>query len=406
LFVKDLRTAKLLPDRIEKTGSVVWANDNRTMFYTVEDAAKRPYRLYRHRVGSTGRDDLLFEEKDEMFELGAKKSRSKAYIFLISASHTASEVRYIRTDQPDSEWKLMAAREPNHEYYPEHNGEFFYVRTNDTGRNFRLVRAPVDHPGRQHWEEVLPHRANVMLEKTEFFKNYYVLLEREEGLPQMRVTDLRTGEWHHIKFPEATYLALPESNKEYNTNQFRYRYQSLVASDSIFDYDIDQRTSKLLKRTEVLGGYDSTRYQTERIYATAKDGVRVPISLVYLKGLQRDGTAPLYLTGYGSYGIPFSVSFDSSRFSLIDRGVVFAVAHIRGGGDLGKPWHDDGRMMKKKNTFTDFIAAAEYLVGQRYSSKDRLVIGGASAGGLLMGAVTNMRPDLFKGWWQRFLSWM
>jgi len=396
LQVKDLRTGELLPDKVEKTGSVVWANDNKTLFYTVEDAAKRQYRLYRHKVGTTGPDDLIYEEKDERFNVGAEKSRSGKYIFLESGSHTTSEIRYIRADEPASEWKLVAPREQEVEYYPEHHGDYFYFRVNDTGRNFRLVKAPVSDPGKKNWVEVVPHRPGVMLDDMDFFQDFYVLRERENGLLQIRITDLRTGESHRVQFPEPAYSLYPEANRIFDTHEYRYRYQSFITSSSVFDYDVDKRTSKLMKQTEVLGGYDPTRYTVERVYATAADGVKIPISLVYLKTLKKDGKAPLYLYGYGSYGIPMDISFTSNRFSLVDRGFVYAVAHIRGGGDLGKPWHDDGKMMKKKNTFTDFVSAAEYLVAEKYGSKDRLVIEGGSAGGLLMGAVTNLRPDLFK----------
>lgn len=396
LQVKDLRTGELLPDKIEKTGSVVWANDNKTLFYTVEDSAKRQYRLYRHTVGTTGPDDLIYEEKDERFNVGAEKSRSGRYIFLDVGSHTTSEIRYIRADEPKSEWKLIAEREQEVEYYPEHHGDFFYFRVNDKGRNFRLVKAPVSDPSKKNWVEVVPHRANVMLDDMDFFKDFYALRERENGLLQIRITDLRTGESHRVQFPEPAYSLYPESNRVYDTKEYRYRYQSFITSSSVFDYDVEKRASKLLKQTEVLGGYDPKRYTVERVYATAADGVKVPISLVYLKNVKRDGTAPIYLYGYGSYGMPMDVGFNSNRFSLVDNGVVYAIAHIRGGGDLGKPWHDDGKMMKKKNTFTDFVTAAEYLVQQKYGAKDRMVIEGGSAGGLLMGAVTNLRPDLFK----------
>jgi oligopeptidase B len=396
LAVKDLRTGKLLPDHVEKTGSVVWANDNKTLFYTVEDPAKRQYRLYRHQVGTTGPDALIYEEKDERFDVYAGKTRSKAYIFMVSGSHTTSEVRYIAADQPMSEWKLIEPRTQGVEYYPDHNGDSFYIRVNDTGRNFRLVKAPAGDPRRQNWQEVTPQRADVMLEDTDFFKNYYVAYEREKGLPQMRVVDLQSGQSRHIEFPESAYLSTPYANHEYDTKKFRYTYQSFTTPQSVFEYDVDLGSSTLLKQKEVPGGYDRTRYQVEQIYATASDGVKVPLSVVYAKGLNRDGTAPLFLYGYGAYGAPMDVTFDSNIFSLVDRGVVYAIAHIRGGGELGKAWHDDGRMMHKKNTFTDFITCAEYLVNEKYGSKDKLVIEGASAGGLLMGAVTNMRPDLFK----------
>jgi oligopeptidase B len=396
LGVKDLRTGKVFSDHAEKVGSVVWANDNKTLFYTVEDDAKRQYRLYRHAVGTPGPDDLVYEEKDERFDVEAGKTLSEAYIFLISGSHTTTEVRYISADQPMSDWKVMEPRKQDVEYYPDHNGDFFYIRVNDTGRNFRLVKAPVSDPRSQNWQEVVGHRSSIMLDDVTFFKNYYVRYERENGLPQISVTDLNSGQSKRIEFPEPAYDVSEYINREYDTAKFRYIYQSAITPESIFEYDMGNATSVLLKQKEVPGGYDRTRYQVEQIYATAADGVKIPISVVHLKGARLDGRGPLYLYGYGSYGVSSDVDFDSDLFSMVDRGVVAAVAHIRGGGELGKAWHDDGRMMHKKNTFTDFIACAEYLVARGYGSKDRLVIEGESAGGLLMGAVLNLRPDLFK----------
>jgi oligopeptidase B len=396
LAVKDLRTGKLLPDHAERVGSVVWANDNKTIFYTVEDAVtKRQYRLYRHTAGTAGPDDLIYEEKDERFEVEADKTRSKAYIFLVSVSHTTSEVRYIPADAPTSEWKLMAPRKQDVEYYPDHNGEFFYIRVNDTGRNFRMVKAPVSDPRVENWQEVVPQRAAVMLDDIDFFKSYYISYERENGLPQIRVTDLGSGKSRRIDFPEPAYIAYSYINREYGSGKFRYGYQSFITPASVFEYDVSTASSTLLKQKEVPGGYDRTRYQVEQVYATASDGVKVPISVVHLKNAKLDGTGALYLNGYGSYGVSSDIFFNSNLFSMVDRGVVVAVAHIRGGGEMGKEWHDDGRMMHKKNTFTDFIACAEYLVAQGYGSKNRLTIEGRSAGGLLMGAVLNMRPDLF-----------
>jgi oligopeptidase B len=396
LAVKDLRTGKNLVDHAERVDSIAWANDNKTIFYTIEDeVSKRSYRMYRHTVGTAGPDPLVYEEKDEKFDVFAGKTRSKAYIFLFSTSHTTSEVRYIPAGDPAAEWKLMQPRKQDVEYYPDHNGNSFYIRVNDTGRNFRLVKAPVADPRSQNWQEVVPHRPNVMLDDTDFFKNYYVLGERENGLPQIRVTDLRSGESRRIELPEPAYVSYPYVNREYDTAKFRYGYQSFITPQSVFEYDMASGASTLLKQKEVPGGYDRTRYQVERIFATASDGVKIPISVVHLKGASLDGKGPIYLTGYGSYGAPYDIGFNSNLFSMVDRGVVCAVAHIRGGGEMGKAWHDDGRMMHKKNTFSDFIASAEYLVAQRYGSKDRLVIEGRSAGGLLMGAVLNMRPDLF-----------
>ncbi|HKD73512.1 MAG TPA: S9 family peptidase [Candidatus Acidoferrum sp.] len=396
LAVKDLRTGKVLADHAERVGSVTWANDNKTIFYTVEDATtKRQYQLYRHTAGTTASDPLVYEEKDERFDVYATKTRSHAYVFLVSASHTTSEVRYISANEPQAEWKIMEPRKQDVEYYPDHNGDFFYFRVNDTGRNFRLVKAPVSHPGKANWKEVTPQRADVMLDDIDFFKDYYVLSEREKGLPQIRVVNLASGAWRRIEYPEPAYLSYPDVNREYFTTKFRYAYQSFITPPSVFEYDMVNGTSTLLKQKEVPGGYDRNRYVVERVSATAADGAKIPISVLHLKDAKLDRTGALYLVGYGSYGFPFDIRFNPNLFSMVDRGVVAAVAHIRGGGEMGKAWHDDGRMMHKKNTFTDFIVCAEYLVAQGYGSKDRLAIEGRSAGGLLMGAVLNMRPDLF-----------
>src|SRR5467141_719133 len=354
LAVKDLRTGKMLPDHAERVGSVVWANDNRTIFYSVEDdTTKRQYQVYRHAAGTSGSDKLAFEEKDEKFDVYAGKTRSKAYVLLFSASHTTSEVRYIPAGEPAAEWKVMQPRKQDVEYYPDHNGNFFYVRVNDTGRNFRLVQAPVSDPSSKNWQEVVPHRADVMLDDTDFFKNYYISYEREKGLPQIRVTNLQSGVSRRIEFPEPAYVDYPYVNREYDTAKFRYGYQSFITPQSVFEYDMTRGASTLLKQKEVPGGYDGTRYQVERINATAADGVKIPISVVHLKGAKLDGKGPLYLEGYGSYGYSNDIGFSSNLFSMIDRGVVAAAAHIRGGGEMGKAWHDDGRMMHKKNTFTD-----------------------------------------------------
>ena len=325
---------------------------------------------------------------------GDRATRSRAYILLAAQSHTTSEARFLRADEPGGQWKLIAPRIADQEYDVDHHGDFFYIRANDRGRNFRLVKAPVAAPGREQWQEVVAHRTDVMIEGADFFANHYVLTEREDGLPWLRITDLRNGQSHRITFPEPVYNASPGVNAEFDTSKFRYTYESLVTPESVFEYDMDRREAKLLKQIEV-PGYDSTRYEMQRLFATATDGTRVPVSLVYRKGLVRDGQAPLLLGGYGSYGFPFPVSFSSSRLSLLDRGVVCAFAHIRGGGDFGKRWHDDGRMMKKRNTFTDFIACADFLIAGKWTCPGRLAITGGSAGGLLMGAVVNVRPELF-----------
>ena len=397
LHIRDLSTGKDFPETVEKVSSVAWAADNKTLFYGVDDSAKRPYRIYRHILGTDPKTDaLVYEEKDEMFTVGVDRSRSGKIIFLASRSHTAGEWRFIPAGDPTKAPMLIAAREKDHEYAVDHRGDLFYIRTNNGCRNFRVVTAPVASSGPSSWKEFLPCRPAVMVSGLEVFSGNAVVLEREDGLPRIRVIDLASGAQHRVDFPEAVYAVGPQANAEFDTKLFRFGYQSFTTPSSVYDYDMATKERKLLKRTEVLGGYDPDKYQSERRYATASDGTKIPISLVYRKGFVADGKAPLWLNGYGSYGIPSFATFSSTRFTLLDRGFVFAIAHIRGGGEMGKPWHDQGRMMAKKNTFTDFIAVAEQLIADKYTSRDRLVIEGGSAGGLLMGAVTNMRPDLFK----------
>ena len=398
LHVRDLATAKDLDDHAEKTGSIAWANSNETLFYTVEDKAKRQYRLYMHDLGDDPEDDtLIYEEPDERFNLQVEKSRSGKYIFVTSASHTTSEVRYFEAGNPTGDWKVIAPREQGVEYYVDHLGDQFYIRTNDKGRNFRLVSAPVGDPGKSNWKEVVPVRDDVMLAGFEAFENFYVLVEREKGLPQLTIVDVASGARQRISFPEPAYTAAPQTNREFRTKFFRYAYQSLVTPPSVYDYDVEKHSSTLLKQNEVPGGFDPSKYKSERIWATARDGTKVPISVVYRQDLKKeDGSNPLYVSGYGSYGFPLPVTFSPQRLSLLDRGVVMAYVHIRGGGEMGKPWHDAGRMMNKMNTFTDFIDCTEYLIANKYGARDKIAIEGGSAGGLLMGAVTNLRPDLFK----------
>lgn len=397
LNVKDLRTGAVTKIA-ERVSSVAWANDNKTLFYVVDHPVnKNPYRLYRHTLGRTGDDDVIYEEKDEMFGIGVERSRSHGYIFLTSGSHTTSEVRYLPADKPSDAFRLMLPREAGHEYYADHHGDTFYIRTNEAGSlNFKLVSAPVSDPRRENWKEVIPHRAGVMMGGVELFKDFYVVSERGNATPRLRIFDYKSAKATEIGVPEPVYSISLSTNREYDTKKIRYNYQSFITPSSVYDYDLKTGKSELLKQQPVLGGYDPKLYNSERVYATASDGTKVPVSLVYRKDLKLDGSRPLLLDAYGSYGIPRNVGFNSNRLSLLDRGVIFATAHIRGGGDLGKEWHDAGKMMTKKNTFSDFIAAAEYLVNQKYTSRERLVITGGSAGGLLMGAVVNMRPDLFK----------
>ncbi|HUI73903.1 MAG TPA: S9 family peptidase [Candidatus Acidoferrum sp.] len=411
LRIKNLHTNETLPLSVERVTSAAWASDNRTLFYTVEDSiTKRSYRLYRHLLGSSDPGTMLFEEFDERFRLEIEKTRSGGYLLLLSASHTASEVRYLRANDPLGTFSIIVPREENHEYYADHHpsgagiaaGGVFLIRTNSGGRTFRLVSAPEEKPQRENWRELVPNRPTVMLAGVSAFQPHLALFEREDGLPHLRIVDLSAGEpdflacSHRIEFSEPAYNAAPGTNPEFNQDHFRFQYESLITPRSIFDYDIRSRERVLRKQQSVLGGYDPSRYESERLHATSPDGTKIPISLVARRGIPRDGNAPLLLYGYGSYGIPVPVSFSSNRLSLLDRGIRFAIAHVRGGGELGKPWHDAGRMHLKLNTFTDFIASAEHLIAERYTSPQKLSIEGGSAGGLLMGAVTNMRPDLFR----------
>ncbi|MEO5936088.1 MAG: S9 family peptidase [Terriglobales bacterium] len=397
LRFKNLRTGQLSPEVIEKVTSVTWANDHKTVFYTVEDNAKRSYRAYRHLVGDDpAKDKLLYEEKDEMFSIGVGKGCSRRYIYMEIGSLTTSEARYLPADQPAAEWKLVAPRIAGQEYDVEDHGKLFYIRTNQAGRNFGLSTAPIGASDRKEWKTLIPHRADVMVEGHTLFANFLVLREREGGLQHLRITDLRNNRTHRVQMQEAVYSTGLGPNRVWETSILRYDYQSPITPNSVFDYDMDKKESKLLKQTEVPGGFDRNNYQVERIHATAPDGAKVPLSVFYKKSVKRDGKAPLYLYSYGSYGNSIPLNFSSNRLALLDRGIVIALAHIRGGGDLGKPWHDAGRMMKKMNTFTDFIACAEQLIADKYTAKGNIIIEGGSAGGLLMGAVTNMRPDLWK----------
>jgi oligopeptidase B len=389
LYVKDLRAGSLHSEKIPHVAGCVWAADNRTLFYLTEDDAKRSYRLWRHELGATN-DTLVYEEHDALFDLGLGRSRSKAYIFAASASKTTTEYRYLRADQPTGAWKIIAPRQSDHQYDVDHAGERFYIRTNDKGRNFRLVTAPVSDPSRPNWRELVPCRDDVVLEDVSLFAQHYVLHERTNGLPQLRVVDLATGQSRRIEIPEPSYALAGEDNAVFQTNVFRYGFESLRTPYSILDYNMATGESTLLKRQPVKN-YDPDQYRTERLFATAGDGTRIPISLVYRKDAPRAG---LLLDGYGAYGIPEDVWFSSPRLCLLDRGVAFAIAHVRGGGEFGRAWYDGGRLMHKRNTFTDFIACAEFLIREGYTARERLAITGGSAGGLLMGAVLNLRPEL------------
>jgi oligopeptidase B len=401
LFVKDLATGAIVDGPVENVAadSAVWAADGRTLFYVWQDDAKRPCRLYRREPGGNP-DVLVYEEADERFDVGIDRSRSGVYLFLSASSHTSAEVRVGNAAEPAAAFRLIAAREADHEYDVDHQGDLFFIRSNGgagsdpTRRNFRMVTAPASDPGPGNWREIVPSRAEVMIEGTDCFARHVVRYERERGLPRIVVTGPDGGS-HAIAFSEPVYAVRPTGNREYRTRVLRYDFESLVTPPSVFDYDMDARAATLRKAREV-PGYDAADYRQERIEVVASDGARIPVSLVCHRSVSLDGSAPMDLWGYGSYGLNFPIRFDAARLPLLDRGVIVAAAHIRGGAELGKNWHDAGRMAAKKNTFTDFVAAAEFLVENRYTSSERLVIEGRSAGGLLMGAVMNLRPELFR----------
>lgn len=396
LHVKDLRRNQVLAENIERVGSVVWATDNKTLFYTTEDAvSKRRDKFWRHAVGAAG-SDLLFEEKNELFDVGASRSLDKKVIFLASSAKTSTEVRYLPADTPAATPTIVLPREAGHEYDVDHYNGLFYITTNKGAKNFKVVTTPMSDPSERSWKVFVEHNPAVKINGLTFFANHIVVSEREGGLTQLRVIDPKNSQSHRIATDEPDFALSLGANPEFNTTTVRFNYQSMVTPSSVYDYDMSTRQRKLLKRQEVLGGYDPTRYEAKRVWAVARDGTEVPVSIVHRKGVALDGRAPLLLYGYGSYGASGAPTFSSNRLSLLDRGVIFANAYVRGGGEMGEDWREQGRMMKKINTFNDFIDCAEHLVKNRYTSSDRLVIQGGSAGGLLVGAVANMRPDLFK----------
>jgi oligopeptidase B len=396
LFVKDLRTGKVSSEKIERTGSIVWANDNRTIFYTTEDAvSKRSDKFWRHVVGA-GSSDLVYEEQDELFDVFAGRSLDRKVIFVASYAKTSREYRYIPAESPASDLKVVVPRQEGHEYDVDHYQGQFYITTNKGAKNFKVVTAPMADPSEKNWTPFIPHNIAVKIDSLSFFKNHLVVSERERGLNYLRVVDMTSKKSHRIATEESDYAMSLGANPEFDTKTIRYSYQSMVTPPTVYEYDLESKERKLLKRQEVLGGYDPSQYEAKRVWAPARDGKQVPISLVYRKGSKVDGQAPMLLYAYGSYGISMEPTFSSNRLSLLDRGAVYGIAYIRGGGELGEEWREQGRMMQKLNTFNDFIDSAEYLVKSRYTSPDRLVIQGGSAGGLLMGAVVNMRPDLFK----------
>ena len=397
LQFKDLRTGQILPNKIERVTSAEWANDNNTMFIATEDAvSKRSDILWKHNVKSN-KTDKLHEEKDVLFNIGVGKSRDKKVIFLGAGAKTSSEYMWIPADNPNAEWKIVVKREDGHEYSADHYAGMFYIRTKKNAENYRVVTAPLNDPSERNWKEFIPHNPNVLIEGINFFKGKAVVSEVENGLEYIRIIDLEGNEKpYRMETPESLYTMGLSGNPEFETPTIRYAYQSMITPVSIYEFDFKTKKSKLLKQQEIPSGYDKTKYETQRAWAVARDGVKVPLSIVMKKGTKMDGKAPLLLYAYGSYGASMTPAFSTARLSLLDRGMIYVITHVRGGSELGEKWRQDGRMYKKMNTFHDFIDSAKWLVDNKYTSSDRLVIEGGSAGGLLMGVVVNQAPNLFK----------
>lgn len=395
LQFKDLETGKLVDEKFERVGSVEWAPDNTAIFFSTEHpVTKRSDEIHRHRLGEKGAEKIFFEA-DELYDVYVDRSRDHAYLFTISESKLSTEVRSLELKNPNAQLKLIESRRPDHKYFVTHANGTFFIRSNDKAKNYRVMTADPAKSGAADWSEFIPHNPAVKIEDIDLFSKHLAVSERENGLERIRIIDLQTKESHAITLPEPAYDLSVSENPEFNTSLLRFNYQSMVTPNSVFDYDMISRSRKLIKQTEV-PGYDPSQYTAERIFATARDGARIPCSVVYKKGFRKDGKSPCHLYGYGSYGVSIPANFSFARLPLLDRGFVFVIAHIRGGGELGEPWREAGRMMEKQNTFNDFIACAEHLLNEKYTSKDRLVIEGGSAGGLLMGAVINQRPDLFR----------
>ena len=397
--VKNLETGEMLEDTIPGvTPNIAWANDNKTFFYTRQDPTTlRYFQIWKHRLGSSAdSDEMVYEEYDETFNCGVGKSKSREYIVIGCSQTLANEFHFIKADAPDSNFKLFLERKRGHEYDVDHFGDHFFIRTNDGAENFRLMKTPVGKTAMKNWQEVIPAREDVYLSSFEIFKDHLVVSERKEGLIQLQVRPWNGDAPHYLDFGEPAYLAFARNNNEFDTTVLRYHYESLTTPDSLYDYDMNSREKTLLKQDEVLAGFDQANYRSERIYATARDGAKVPISLVYRNGTPKDGSAPLLLGGYGSYGSSRDATFSEYRISLLDRGMVYAIAHIRGGQEMGRSWYEDGKLLKKMNTFTDFIDCAKHLADEGYTSPEKTVAQGGSAGGLLIGAVINLAPEQFK----------
>ena len=398
IYFKDLSTGDLLADRIPQAYySFEWCEDNRTVFYTTQDEAMRPYKLFRHKLGhGYENDDLLFHESDDAFEMYLSKSKSDKYLFLTLESMVTTEVHFLKADDCEGKFKVVHPRQHQMEYSVYHRDDKFYIRTNDGARNFKLMVTPVKKPGKDNWKEFVAHSDSVKIDALDVFDNHMVVYSRTGGLKQIQVMDLKSNASHYIEFPEVTYKYYRQTNPNFKSKVVRFTYASMVTPKTVYDYDMDERMLELKKEYEVLGGYDKTNYTVERIFATAADGRQVPISIVYRNGMVKNGDSPLLLYAYGAYGSSSDPGFYPKNVSLLDRGVIYAVAHVRGGGEMGRYWYEEGKLLNKRNTFSDFIVCAEHLIAQKYTSPERLIAEGVSAGGLTVGAVSNMRPDLFK----------
>ncbi|MGC1297445.1 MAG: S9 family peptidase, partial [Alloacidobacterium sp.] len=397
LHMKDLRTGRLLPDTAERVDSVIWAADNKTVIYSTEDAqTKRSNIVHRHVLGTdAATDPVVFDEKDERYNVYVTRTRDGKYLLMGTESHVTSEIKFLAADTPNGDWKTIEPRMEGVRYYADEGNGVFYIRVNDTDPSYRLVTAPVETPGKAHWTELIAARKEIPIEDVDAYKSFYVVTERIKGLPVLQVVTIKTKEMHAVEVPEPAYSLNGAVNAEFDTEKFRYNYQSPITPGSTFEYAVKTQTSTLLKQQDV-PGFDKSQYSVERVFVPAKDGVGIPVTVVYRKDKFKRGENPLFVYGYGSYGITIPDTFSAMLLPLLDRGVVTTVAHIRGGGELGEAWHDAGKMMTKRNTFTDFIDATEGLLAQGYGKRGDVGIEGGSAGGLLMGAVTNMQPDLFK----------
>jgi oligopeptidase B len=395
IYIKNLETGEMLTDEIENTaGNIVWANNNTTFYYTMLDETHRPFQLYRHDLGKND-NKLVFEELDGAYFLYPFKDKSEQFIYVYLGSKVTTEMHFMNADNPDDNFKVIQPRKQGMEYSVASHGTDFYVLTNDNALNFKLMKTSVNTPSMENWQEVMPHDDKVLLSSVETFENHLVIYGRKGGFKHIHITDLRTNKSHEVAFPEPVYTYSSSENPTFEGSIIRFTYSSMITPRTVYDYDMDSKKLTTKKVYEVKGGYDKSDYVVERVEATAADGTKIPMSVAYKKGVKKDGTNPCYLYAYGSYGSSTEPYFSTIRVSLLDRGFVFAIAHIRGGSEMGRKWYEDGKFLKKKNTFTDFINCAEHLVKEKYTNSDKLAIAGGSAGGLLMGAVLNMRPDLF-----------